>query len=99
MDSDVAVYKSEIESCVQWCEEHDLVLHVKKRKEMVFNPRSIGDHSAVFVNEERVEQVTVHKYLGIHFDSQLHWARHVDYVCSRVSQCLRLRVHGSFKGP
>ncbi len=61
VDSDIAVYKSEIESCVQWCEEHNLVLNVKKTKEMVFDPRSTGDHSAVFMNEQRVEQVTVHK--------------------------------------
>ena len=50
------------------------------------------------ISGEIVEQVTTYKYLGVHFDPQLQWAPHVDYVCSRINQRLhflrRLRVHG-----
>ena len=50
------------------------------------------------INGEIVEQVKTYKYLGVHFDPQLQWAPHVEYVCSRISQRLhflrRLRVHG-----
>ena len=59
---------------------------------------SINVISPVTINGQLVEQVTTYKYLGVHFDSQLQWAPHVEYVCSRISQRLhflrRLRVHG-----
>ena len=74
------------------------MLNIKKTKEVVFDPRSVGDHSPVLINGERVQKVTPNKYLGIHFDSQLQWAHQVEYVCSRISQRLhflrRLRVCG-----
>ena len=65
---------------------------------MIFDPKSVGDHSPVLINREGVEQVTSFKYLGIYFDAQLGWAHQVDQVCSKISQRLhflrRLRVHG-----
>ena len=91
------VKRLEIEKVVQWCGGHNLMLNVKRTKEMVFDPRSVGDHSPVLINRKRDGQVTTYKYLGIHFDAQLQWAHQVEYVCSRTSQrhFLRmLRVHG-----
>lgn len=76
------MYKSEIEEVVQWCEGYNLMFNVKKTKEMVFNPKSVGDHSPVLINRERVEHATTYKYLDIHFESQLQWAHQVENVCS-----------------
>lgn len=96
--SDVGMYKSEIEGVVQWFEEHNLRLNVKITKEMIFDPRLVGDHSPILINEEEVEQVTSYKYLDIYFDFQLQWSHHVNYVCTGASQRLhflrRLRVYG-----
>ena len=73
-------------------------LNIKKTKEIVFDPRSLGDHSPILIHGERVEQVRSYKYLGIYFDPQLNWANQVDSVCSRINQRMhflrRLRVHG-----
>ena len=70
----------------------------KKTKEIVFDPKSLGDHSPMFINGEGVEQVSSYKYLGVHLDSQLGWINQVDSVCSRICQRMhflrRLRVHG-----
>ena len=96
--STIDLYRQELEGVVRWCEEQNLILNVKKTKEIVFDPRSIGDHSPILIHEEKVEQVTSYKYLGIYFDSQLKWATQVDSVCSRINQRMhflrRLRVHG-----
>ena len=51
-DLDIAVYESQIEKVVQWCEGQNLMLNVKKTKEMVFDPRSDDDHSPVWINGE-----------------------------------------------
>ncbi len=65
---------------------------------MIFDPRLVGEHSPILVNQEEVEQVTTYMYLGIYFDSQLRCSHQVDYVCTRASQRLhflrRLRVYG-----
>lgn len=53
-DSNINVYKAELEEVVQWCEEHNLRLNIGKTKEMVFDPRSISDHIPVLINGERV---------------------------------------------
>ena len=86
---------------MKWCEEHNLILNVKKTKEIVFDPRSVGDHSPILIHGERVEQVTSYKYLGVYFDPQLSWGNQVDFLCSRINQRLhflrRLRVHGVAK--
>lgn len=42
-----------------------MVLNVSKTKEIIFDPRSIGNHNLVTINEEPVEQVATYKYLGV----------------------------------
>lgn len=97
-DSDASVYQSEIDRVVLWCESNNLVLNVSKTKEIIFDPRSIGNQTLVTLNGEAVEQVATYKYLGVIFDSQLKWGQHVDFLCARISQRLhflrRLRVFG-----
>ena len=65
---------------------------------MVFDPRSVGDHTPLSIHREDIKQVTSYSYLGIHLDNLLSWSDHVDYVCSRLQQRLyflrRLRVFG-----
>lgn len=93
-DSDIAMYKSEIEEVVQWCEGHNLMLNVKKMKEMVFDPRSVGDHSPVLINRERVEQVTTYKVftLILSYNGLIKWSM---CVFESVSVCIICEGSGS----
>ena len=97
-DSDASVYQSEIDRAVLWCESNNLVLNGSKTKEIIFDPRSIGNHDLVNLNGEPVEQVSTYKYLGVVFDCQLKWVQHVEFLSARISQRLhflrRLRVFG-----
>ena len=83
---------------MSWCEGKNLILNVKKTKEIIFDPKSLGDHSPISIHGEVVEQVSSYKYLGVHLDSQLSWVNQVNSVCSRFNQRMhflrRLRVHG-----
>ncbi|KAK0155032.1 RNA-directed DNA polymerase from mobile element jockey [Merluccius polli] len=100
--SDTGEYRTEVQDKVLWCEDHNLILNVDKTKEMIFDPKGVGDHSPVFIKGEMVQQVSNFKYLGIYFDCQLQWATHVETVCSKICQRLhflrRLRVHGVDEG-
>lgn len=100
-DMDLNIYKSEVDQVVQWCDNHKLVLNVTKTKEMIFDPRGVGNHSSVTVKGQDIEQVMSYKYLGILLDPQFQWSAQVGSVCTRISQRLhflrRLRVHGVAK--
>ena len=97
-DSSTLAYFSEIENFVQWCDAHYLSLNVKKTKELVLDPRSVGDHSPVVIHDSPIEQVSSYRYLGVHLDDTFSWYVHVDNLCSRLQQRLyflrRLRVYG-----
>ena len=97
-DRDLADYFLEVQSFVKWCDDNHLVLNVKKTQEMVFDPKSIGDHRPVVIHDSTISQVSSYKYLGIWIDNSLTWNTHVDSLCSKLQQRLhflrRLRVHG-----
>ena len=71
---------------------------MSKTKEIIFDPRAIGNHVLMTINGEAVEQVVSYKYLGVLFDSDFKWGHHVESLCVRISQRLhflrRLRVFG-----
>ena len=83
---------------VDWCGEHYLHINVPKTKEIVLDPRVIGNHSSVAIHRHDIEQVANYKYLGVHIDSELSWHTHVASVCVRIHQQLyffhRLRFFG-----
>ena len=72
-----------------------------KTVEMLFEPKSIGDHSPVTIHGNNINQVTSCKYLGIHIDSDLSWQTQIATVCARTHQRLhflrRLRLFGVCK--
>ncbi|KAF7651619.1 hypothetical protein LDENG_00108420 [Lucifuga dentata] len=100
--SDVSLYKAETEKFVEWCDTHNLLLNVKKTKEMVLDPKSVGECEPISIKGEIIEQVPQYNYLGVIFDQSLCWMGHVEYVCSRICQRLhflrRLRLYGVHKG-
>ncbi|KAF7645183.1 hypothetical protein LDENG_00208800 [Lucifuga dentata] len=93
--SDASLYKAEIEKFVEWCDTHNLLLNVEKTKEMVLDPKSVGECEPISIKAE-------YKYLGVTVDQSLCWMGHVEYVCSRICQRLhflrRLRLYGVHKG-
>ncbi len=50
-NTDLSVYFSEVSRFVEWCDLNNLILNTKKTEEMIFDPRSIGDHTPVFIHE------------------------------------------------
>lgn len=83
---------------MQWCDANHLILNVSKTKEMILDPRSVGDHSPVVIHDTHISQVSTYRYLGIHLDNTFSWKVHVESLCCRIQQRLyflrRLRVFG-----
>lgn len=87
-NTDLSVYFSAVSRFVEWCDLNHLIFITKKTEEMIFDPRSTGDHTPVFIHEKSIKQVCSYKYLGIHMNDKLSWGIQVDAICSCVQQRL-----------
>lgn len=68
---------------MKWCSVNHLIVSVGKTKEMIVDPKSLGDYSPVIIQGNTIEQVDTFKYLGVVIDRSLTWKAHIDYLCSR----------------
>ena len=67
-------YRETIHWFVKWCEEHFLLLNVKKTKEMIIDfRRNKNPLTPVLSNNEEVERVESYKYLGVTLDKASKW--------------------------
>lgn len=64
---------------LEWCDLNHLIFNTEKTEEMIFDVRSIGDHTPVLLHETSIKQVRSYKYLGIHMYNTLSWGIHVQY--------------------
>ena len=82
-------YCKGIDTFVTWCDEHFLLLNVKKTKELIFNFRKIKDPlQPIRIKNEEVEVVSTYKYLGVTIDDQLSWINHTNQVRSKINKRL-----------
>ena len=78
-------YFQSIRFFVKWCEEHFLLLNVKKTKELIIDFRIKKDpHQPVRIHGENIEVVSSYKYLGIQIDDQLDWKPQNEQILSKI---------------
>ena len=71
---------------MNWCQDHNLLLNVKKTKELIFDFRKIKDPLLhVVINGETVEQVDTYKYLGVTIDKDLNWYKHMGILVKKLN--------------
>ena len=88
-DNDLINYKHEIKRFVKWCEDHYLLLNIKKNKEMIFDFRlKDNTHDNVCIHGQQVETVSEYKYLGVVFDDKLEWSQNSDRIQKKINQRL-----------
>ena len=82
-------YLSYINTFCDWCDEHYLLLNVKKTKELIIDFRVKKDPLLpVKIKDQCVEIVNSYKYLGVIIDDKLDWDAHASKVNSKMSQRL-----------
>lgn len=95
---DSSSYFNEVQSFVQWCDDHHLIINARKTEEMLIDPKFLGDNLPLFIHNQKINQVCSYRYLGVHLDNLFKWEIHVNMLCSRLQQRLyflrRLRVFG-----
>ena len=93
------LYRKYVDSFTDWCDQHFLLLNVKKTKEMIFDFRIKKDPILpLTIKNETVEIVKSYKYLGVTIDDKLEWTLHINNVHKKINQRLFfLRKLYSFK--
>ena len=91
-------YISEVDSVVEWCGEHNLLLNVTKTKELIFDFRKQQiEHSQLNINGSVVDIGHSYKYLGTIIDDKLSWSENTNNIFSKCMQRLYfLRLLRSF---
>lgn len=68
-----------------------LFLNPTKTKLMRFRPHfRFNTDFSIFVDGREIREVTTLKYLGIHFQSNLSWDQHIQYIKSKVAPAIGL---------
>ena len=94
-----AIYNTQIENFVNWCDKNYLYLSVFKMKKMSIDfRRNQRCPKLVYIKGEVVETVDTYKYLGAVFGIKLNWKENINYVLKKVNlrmYCMRkLRSFG-----
>ena len=80
-------YRGVVDSFVRWCETNHLHLNSTKTKELVVDfRRRKSAPTTISINGETVEVVQDYKYLGVHLDNKLNWAKNSDAVYRKGTQ-------------
>ena len=88
-NSDLINYKNEILRFVKWCDDHFLLLNVKKTKEIIFDFRQKHNiHDNLTIKNQEVERVNEYKYLGVVFDDKLDWSKNSSLIQKKINQRL-----------
>ena len=82
-------YREAVQTFTNWCDNHFLLLNVKKTKELIIDFRIKKDHlEPLSIKGEEVEIVNSYKYLGVTIDNKLDWHLHASLVHKKLNQRL-----------
>ena len=81
---------TDLKNIQEWFCCNKLSLNVLKTHYMIFTPKNkVIDDVDIRINNDKIENVYVTQFLGVHIDSHLNWKKHIDYICKKkpVQMC------------
>ena len=77
----------ELKKVYQWLVSNRLTLNISKSKYMLVSKRknALGEFT-IKINNTALEKCETYKYLGVHFDKNLNWKSHIEYISEKISK-------------
>ena len=72
-----------LKNILNWLKTNKLKLNVKKSQIPIFNINKNNNNTMqikLFTDKEELEQKVTTKYIGIYFDNNLTWNKHIKYI-------------------
>ena len=76
-----------LDNIANWLKTNKLILNVKKSNLLVFDSRKNPKEKPpvkLFINDEELKQKDFAKYLGVYFDKQLSWSKHIETTNNKL---------------
>lgn len=83
-DADRRLLQADINALVKWSKQHRLQLNAKKTFHVTYG--TDNRRTVYFVHEQRIEQVSCIRDLGVMFDNGLTFKRHTENIYNRLNQ-------------
>ena len=85
------VLQADVGKVAQWTTDNEMVLKESKTKAMLVAGKRVHKMMSsasliIYVNSVELEQVELHKVLGVIIDTQLNFNEHIDKLCKKVTQ-------------
>ena len=92
IQKNTTILQRSINSIIQWSDRTNLRISTVKTKTVHFHRIKKGTNirPPIIINGTPIEEVTDFKYLGIHFDRTLTWAKHVNSIEAKARRRLNL---------
>ncbi len=96
---DHALYQSNVDWLIKWCDDNYLIINTVKTEEVIFGKPPNLQLPPVKIHDSDITQVSTYKYLGVMIDQNLTWTDHIDFTCKKIQQRIyflrRLRSFGA----
>lgn len=92
-------YLQEIRNLKNWCQENNLLINVRKTKELImdFSKRQVRNYQFLYIRGITGEREDSFQYLGVHITQNLSWTCHITTLEKMACQWLFfLKRHWDF---
>lgn len=87
LTSAIKKLKTDIMNINRICKELDMIINATKSKFMVLNRPALF-YKEIELDFGKIVKTNIHKYLGIHFDKNLNFFKHIDNVATKAKKRL-----------
>ena len=87
----ISIVNFELYKVSEWFRANKLSLNVKKTNFILFGHKRVPidyDNYALVIDNNKLEQVSHTKFLGIIIDDKLNWRQHISHICIKISKGL-----------
>ena len=76
----------ELKKVYSWLASNRLTLNISKSKYMLISKSRSIPNLNICLNGTPMQSCDTYKYLGVHFDKNLNWKSHIEYVSNKISK-------------
>ena len=76
----------ELEKVYSWLASNKLTLNISKSKYMLISKSRSIPSLSICLNDTQMQSCDTYKYLGVHFDKNLDWKCHIEYITTKISK-------------